>query len=388
MTTASTEGAAAVRAQSLARGAAGAALLAVEHARRGSGSWQEVHAALAACTTDLVADESAGLYTGAPAVAFALHTAAGDSDRYARALHQLDARIIHLTTRRLEQAHARIDCGQRPLPREFDLFYGLTGLGAYLLGRNPNAPVLREVLDYLVRLTRPLDRDTDRLPGWWTPAAPAAGTGPEFGDGHANLGMAHGIAGVLALLSLTALRGTAVDGQLQAIRYICAWLDQWRQTGSSGPWWPQWITLTEHRTGSVARPGPRRPSWCYGTPGLVRAQQLAARALGDTARQNAAEGALLSCLADPAQLARVQDAGICHGAAGLLHTAHQVARDALTDAFAAHLPRLRTLLHDQVHPQETGFLEGSTGPALAVLADRSCGRTASGWDLCLLTGPQ
>lgn len=39
---------------------------------------------------------------------------------------------------------------------------------------------------------------------------------------------------------------------------------------------------------------PARPSWCYGTPGLARARQLAGLALRDLARQEAAEHALAS----------------------------------------------------------------------------------------------
>src|SRR5699024_1154281 len=108
---------------------------------------------------------------------------------------------------------------------------------------------------------------------------------------------------------------------------------------------------------TVVSPGPPRPSWCYGTPGLARAQQLAGLALGDADRQRMAENALLACVADRTQLDRIRDASLCHGAAGLLHTAHRVARDAPPGMFDAHLPRLRTLLLDQARPRGTGLLE-------------------------------
>src|SRR6185437_3116570 len=160
-------------AQSLARGTAGIALLHIELARRGSGSWIDAHAALACCTRNLIASQDASLYFGAPAVAFALHTAAAGTGRYTGALHALYTKITQLTLRRVGQAHARIDRGERPRTGEFDLFYGLTGLGCYLLRRDPNTDVLREVLSYLVRLIMPLDGDKDQLPGWWTPFSPS-----------------------------------------------------------------------------------------------------------------------------------------------------------------------------------------------------------------------
>ncbi|WP_219419630.1 lanthionine synthetase C family protein [Pseudonocardia nigra] len=333
-TTRPTTSTTAAHAQSLAQGAAGAALLPIERAHRGEGTWDDAHRALAGCTRQLVADQTASLYFGAPAVAFALHAANAANaanSRYRRALTVLDQRIDELTARRLTLAHARIDRRERARAAEFDLFYGLTGIGAHLLARHPGSPRLREILSYLVRLTASLPGDPDALPGWWCGVGPSGEDSPAFPGGHANLGMAHGIAGPLSLLSLAISANIVVDGHTAAIRHICDWLDHHRQPGPAGAWWPQWITLDEHRAGRVTQPGPLRPSWCYGTPGLARAQQLAAIALGDRARKHMAQNALADCLADPAQRGRIHDAGLCHGLAGLLHTAHRVAADADPD---------------------------------------------------------
>ncbi|WP_198539070.1 lanthionine synthetase C family protein [Streptomyces graminilatus] len=375
-----------LRAQSLARGAAGIALLHVERAQRGTGSWADAHTVLASCANGLIADEDASLYFGAPAVAFALHTASLGTGRYTKALHTLDAQIDELTRRRIAAAHARIDRGERPRLGEFDLFYGLTGLGSYLLCRDPHGETLREVLTYLVRITWPLEGDAEQLPGWWTEFDPSGSLSQDFPGGHGNLGMAHGVSGILSLLAISARRGTVVDGQIAAMQRICTHLDDHRQDTGTGVWWPQWVTLGEHRTQTVAQKGPARPSWCYGTPGLVSAQRLAALTLGDTARQHMAEQALLSCLADPAQLARIRDAGICHGAAGLLHTARRIAHEAAETGLEEHLPRLYALLQDQEPADEDGFLDGRAGRELAAMAYETESSTATGWDACLLSG--
>ncbi|WP_329142568.1 lanthionine synthetase C family protein [Streptomyces sp. NBC_01456] len=376
----------ALHAQSLAHGTVGTALLHIERAHRSLTSWADAHTRLASCTKNLLADEDASLYVGAPAVAFALHAAARDTGRYSGALHALDSQITQLTRQRIHAAHARIDRQIRPRVGEFDLFYGLTGLGSYLLSRETAAPALREVLTYLVRLTLPLDNDPDQLPGWWTDLDPSGSRTAEFPGGHGNLGMAHGVGGILSLLAIGARAGWVVDGQIAAMKRICGWLDRWRQGTETSPWWPQWITRAEHRTGTVKQPGPLRPSWCYGTPGLARAQQLAALALGDTDRQYLAERALIACLSDPDQLGRIRDVGICHGAAGLLHTTHRVARDAAVTGFDAHLPGLRTLLLQQAPAADDGFLDGEAGRSLALLTAETQGTTVSGWDACLLSG--
>jgi lantibiotic biosynthesis protein len=374
-----------LRSQSLAAGVIGHALLDIERAHAGREAWQHVHDVIASVTQQpLVATQDASLFFGAPAVAFVLHCAAIGTGRYTTALRALDDQVAVLTTRKLVSAHQRIDQADHPHLAEFDLVRGLTGFGAYLLRWHPDSDLLRQVLVYLVRLSCPLPGN-EELPGWWTRFDPVGGTSPAFGGGHGNLGMAHGICGPLALLALAMLGGHTVDGHAAAITRICAWLDTTRQEARTGLWWPQWIISPEQRSGRVTQVGPGRPSWCYGTPGLARAQQLAGLALADTARQELAEQALLDCLDDPSQLGQIRDAGLCHGAAGLLHVTRHVARDARSEALLGHLTRLHVLLYRQRPAGHPGLLEGDTGLDLVLLANRAA-VTASGWDACLLAG--
>lgn len=375
------------RPQSLANGAAGIALLHIERARARHADWTTAHAWLsAAVRQDLSAGPNASLYFGAPALAFVTHAAADRPGKLERALTDLNTSTAAVTRRRLDQAHARIDRGDHPGLAEFDLIRGLTGLGVYHLLRNPHHDITKAVLSYLVRLTEPLCGRTDGLPGWWTDLAPTGQASPEFPGGHGNFGLAHGIAGPLALLSLALRRGVVVDGHTDAITRICTWLDAWQQDHLSAPWWPPTITLDEVHNGRLRRSGPLRPSWCYGIPGLARAQQLAGLAIGDSARQRTAETAMLGCLNDPAQLARIIDGGLCHGMAGLLQTAWRMASDAYTPDIAARLPHLSALLITYLRsvPEGTELLEGETGVALALHTAGTDTAPFTSWDACLL----
>jgi hypothetical protein len=147
------------RSQSLAKGAAGVAVLHSVRAQAGLSSWARVQAWLACATREgLSAGSGAGLWYGVPALAFAV-TAAAPSGRYQRALQVLDAAVTRLVRARLDAACARIAAARRPSLAEFDLVRGLTGLGAYLLHRDPDGNLVRQVLAYLVRLTQPLAAD-------------------------------------------------------------------------------------------------------------------------------------------------------------------------------------------------------------------------------------
>ncbi|SDG05267.1 Lanthionine synthetase C-like protein [Sinosporangium album] len=352
--------------QFLADGAAGVALL-----HLAIGDHQGAFAALELAVAEGVSvAEGASLYYGAPALAFVL--SASDHPGLARAKATAINGTADVTRRRLETAHRRIDQHQRPDYAEYDVIRGLTGLGV-ALRRVGRTDLLRDVLIYLVRLTEPIGA----LPGWWCRNGPRRDQPTPVG-GHGNHGLAHGITGPLALLALTHLDGTQVDGHADAIRRILTWLDAWRQhTAEGAAWWPQTVTRTDLETARPTQAGPLRPSWCYGTPGIARAQQLAARALADPDRRRAAETAFTTCVNDPAQISRLTDRSLCHGTAGLLTTARRIASDAI---HPIPLERLACLHRSIISPPDepAGLLEGRAGAALATT------ETTTAWDACLL----
>ncbi|GLZ01863.1 lanthionine synthetase C family protein [Actinoplanes sp. NBRC 103695] len=362
-------------AQSLSKGAAGVSILHGVRAQTGHGGWEPVHTWLRRATADTLNNSTgAGLWFGTPAVTHALTTAAPHA--HPAALDPLDRAVADLAERRLAAAEVRLAARQRPSLSEFDLVRGLTGLGAHLLTRQPDGALLRRVLQYLVRLTEPLDTNDDigrHAPGWWS--ADAANPDQPVPGGHANFGMAHGITGPLALLALAMRHTIIVPGHTEAIGRISTWLDTWRQADPAGPWWPEKVTAVDLHAGRPTAIGPARPSWCYGTPGIARAQQLAGIALGDPARQQTAEDALTRCLADPVQLGRIIDPSLCHGWAGLAATLWYAAADARSTALSAHVPRILRLLIQHANdptPERSGLTAGHAGVALTLHTFATC----------------
>jgi len=388
--------------QSLAHGALSVALLHVERAAAGLAPWQRAHDWLTYATrTPLTAGVDSHLFHGAPALAHVLACAATvRPGSYGRALDSLDRTITADARLRLGFAQARIDAGRLAALAEFDVIRGLSGIGSYLLRRDPGGETVRAILEYLVRLTKPMKINGETLPGWWVSSGPSGRDSDRFAGGHGNCGVAHGIGGPLALLALAARRGIVVPGHREAIDRICAWLDRWRSDTEAGPLWPYWVNRPQLRAGHWDPCGPQRPSWCYGTVGLARAQQLVALATGDADRRHMAEDALVRALAAPRLRAVITDASVCHGYAGLAHIATVVAFDA-TPNVAARLRALVPGLLDAVQPSGTdpehvtaaflsavgcgpAFLEGAAGIALATLAPSTHAPPCSGWDTCLL----
>jgi hypothetical protein len=337
----------------------------------------------------VTANASASLFYGAPALGFVLHT--GAHPAYAAMLAALDEHVNELTALKLAAARERIDRGELTRPSEYDLISGLTGLGLYHLVRHGPAGsgMTAAVLDYLVALAEPVSRHGESLPGWWSGAGPAGTPDPAWRGGHLNLGMAHGIAGILALLSGAMRAGIQVEGHAKTVRELCETFDRYRQGSSACSWWPAMISLREHRQGRTSQERQARPSWCYGTPGQARAQQLAGLALGDQERVRVAERALAGCVLDQQVTALLADASLCHGWAGVVQALWRAASDALSpQPLQAALLKARRGMEDHLAragpPASGGLLEGTSGIQLAQNDLPRTGGEPPAWDACLL----
>ena len=376
--------------QDLGRGAAGTALARIAAARitglppRATAPWIR-----AMTESPVTAGASASLFYGAPAVAFVLHTAAHPA--YAAMLAALDEHVNDLTALKLSAAHERIDRGELTRPSEYDLISGLTGLGLYHLVRHGSAGsgMTAAVLGYLVALAAPVCRHGESLPGWWSGTGPASEPDRALPMGHLNLGMAHGLAGVLALLSGAMMSGIQVDGHAKAVSELCTVFDRHRQASSACPWWPAMVTFDEYKRGTASPGRQARPSWCYGTPGHARAQQLAGLALGDHERMRVAERALAGCVLDRQVTGLLTDASLCHGWAGLVQALWRAASDALDPGpLQAALRTARRGMEDQLTrigpPASSGLLEGTSGIMLAQNDLSQAGGEPPAWDACLL----
>ena len=334
-----------------------------------------------------------GLFAGLPAVVFATRAAASRPGDYASLLGRAEPAIRAAAGERARAEMARISAGRPGADfAAYDVVQGLTGVGRLLLGSGDAEPAV----GYLIALTRPVEVDGVRVPGWWVPHAPLKNT--PGGEGHFNLGLAHGIAGPLALLAIAHREGVRPPGQEEAIEVIVAWLLEWLHEGS----WPPVVTLHRHLRGPDRATRPDRPSWCYGVPGIARSLQLAGIALDRASWRDTAVSVLRRALARPWDQWDMIDAGLCHGWAGMLHITRLMASDSgaadLRDAADGLARRVVACFDPEapfgfryaagadtvVAPDRAGFLEGAAGIALALHGYANGELPRTGWDEALL----
>jgi lantibiotic biosynthesis protein len=313
---------------------------------------QLAHRYLATAVRQRAAAGGGGVFSGNLALGYVALLATRSGGDYRSLRTAADAAAERAVARGVEQMAAR------SYPTGYDTIYGLSGVTRYLLATHHDR-MLRKALAALASLARPCLVRGRRLPGWWVANGPDLGPDAAgFPHGHLNLGLSHGIAGPLAALSLALRAGVSVPGQGEAVETFARWLVDRVRQDDHGPFWPSYVTF-EEEVGDMATVSPQtRAAWCYGTPGVARALQLASIALSEPAWGGLATAAMRSQLARPLDDWLIRDGSVCHGAAGLLHLTATIAADSADPVLRSRLPGLAEWV--------LGFLSAGTASGFLV----------------------
>lgn len=204
--------------------------------------------------------------------------------------------------------------GSSPWRGDHDLIAGLAGLGVYALERSPR-PWGRECLEGVVaRLTEKAERRPEGIAWRSVPEAMIPEVAKLFPEGNWDMGVAHGVPGVIALLGQACAAGMDARPLLDdAVAWMLA-----QKLPSGEP------SIFPHVVAPNRSPGPSRLAWCYGDLGIAAALLVAARAVGEPEWEREALEIARFCARRPPETARVVDAGLCHGAAGNAHLFNRI----------------------------------------------------------------
>ena len=279
---------------------------------------------------------------------------------------------------------------RQPWRGDYDLISGLVGLGVYALEHMPS-PLAFECLGHVVDRLDELAQHTadgitwftppDLLPDWQREECPR---------GYYNLGLAHGVPGVIAFLgrvcSLENKNARSVSAALRKIARglldgAVAWLLAQKLVNQNSVF-PCWIA-------PGLRPTASRVAWCYGDLGIAAALLLAAQCVHESSWEKEALALARNVTTRPPEQSGVKDCGFCHGAAGVGHLFnrlfHESGERLLKDAAVYWFERTLRMRRPgegvagfpmlERNPDgaerwvaKRGLLEGETGIALALLA--------------------
>ncbi len=264
----------------------------------------------------------------------------------------------------------------------FELIAGSAGQGLYLLARHPSPTAERALVHLLDALeasaVRAESGRTWHTPPEWLPEAQRIAA-PQ---GTWNLGLSHGVPGVIVLLAELERRrfGPRVRNLLED---ATSWLLAQQLETPNPTYYPAW-----HEVGERDREGTRL-AWCYGDLGVCVALANAADALGSTELRDAASSLALHAATLSRENSGVLDAGLCHGAAGAGHLFLRLHRhlghepllaaarrwfevtlalgERETTRWRFHHPRPGLRAEHEAWIEDPTFLTGEAGAAIALI---------------------
>jgi lantibiotic modifying enzyme len=378
------EGATAADRASLARGRAGLGLL-HDYSSNVMGTDPAPAVALLDESSELISSEpmGPGLFTGFAGVGWTATYLRGEAEAD-DACEEMDEALVGF----LRRGSSRDG---------FDLINGLAGIGVYFLERS-QVPAAGEGIRLVVeRLAETGEPNRDGL-AWPVPQV-ARGDATGIGRPRYDVGVAHGVPGLVGFLSAVERTTFASDGSRSLLEGAVRWVLAQRAADGSFPSF----------AGQGADPVPARSAWCYGSPGIAAALLAAGIATEVEEWISVAVEVARAVALRPEKASGVVDAGLCHGAAGLAHLLNRLYQATGDDQLRAGALRWydRTLamrrpdrgvggypawippLHRDSGGgwvDEPGFLGGAAGVALALLAGVST--EDPNWDrVLLLSGP-
>jgi len=283
-----------------------------------------------------------------------------------------------------------------------DLVSGLAGLGVYAAERAARPTAARCASSIVARLDETAERRDGGIT-WHTPPRLLPPNQRELvAEGYYNLGVAHGIPGIIAALATLWAAGVDRECTRFLLDGAVAWLLSMPWADGNAAAFPAWVPVVDGAPRHDVPPA--RLAWCYGDLGVAAALLVAARAVGEGAWEHAALCIARRAAARPQNESGVADAALCHGAAGVGHVFNRLyqatgdeslgaaARMWIRRALDMREPRCGVAGYrayagaDDSWKDDAGFLTGAGGIALALAAAAT--EIEPAWDRVLLLSSQ
>lgn len=343
------------------------------------------------------------LFSGVIGICFALQNADSDAKRYDKMIQVLYGFLYD----KMDQVYLSVLKQNRrqgipSSPRLYDPIQGIAGIGRYALDHLDILQKLAEdVARALVDFIKPFNYKGQIVPGWYVSSHDPLNRRnfTLFPRGNFNLGLAHGVTGILAYLSIASLRGVSVSGQKEAIQTLVEWIRKKSYIIDRTIMWPYYVSWEEEIDYDSSLKMQSRDAWCYGVPAISRTLFLAGKALKDDELKTFSLKAFKSVFYRTREQWQLPGPAICHGISGLLLMTHEMSKEKGGEELTQKVNDLEKIVyshfnesaywgfHDVEHSNykqhkinKPGFLEGSAGILLTLL----CRNSSFNWHLPLM----
>lgn len=321
-------------------------------------------------------------YTGLSGTCIALQDAAlrHSDDRIKDALHQYKKLLIDEILTEIYTLDFKKGCEFK----DYDLISGPAGqlialikLNEYFKNDHEITAAMKLLRKVLINACAPV-KEKNNIPSCKiSPDHYYLENKENYPNGYINLGLAHGVPGILAALSLLTIK-TEIKVPTNIIKQLAYFIIESAKE-KNGLNWTNGIGVNKTDNNSLIT----RVAWCYGAPGVCCALNLAAIALHDKKMACLARLSTTNALKSNLQEAGLISPTFCHGEAGVIASALRIygasiseEEQKLIDTHACHLLNFIDSSHllgvQEIEPAQPpldlkGFLSGSSGVAYALI---------------------
>lgn len=334
------------------------------------------------------------IFGGLTGVCYYLRQASIGETKFTKMLNKLDEFLAKgLMSSHVNPMRNYLEKSEPCPPHLYEVIQGLSGVGVYAL-MNLSNPLFenlaKEIIELLILITNTIEVNGVEVPGWFISSQHffLEEEKDSYPNGNFNLGLSHGIPGVLAFLSIAFLHQVQLEGQREAIAKVAFWVQEKRRHDQQRFFWDTHISLEEEISKALKSQPKSKDAWCYGTPGVARSLYLAGQALSDDSIKNCALEAYQSIFSSASDEWFLHGPSFCHGYSGLLMITKLMARDSQSKDLQKNLEQIRKIIlskynpsfpfgfrhmepsleHGYVNLDRADILEGASGVLLSLLS--------------------
>ena len=193
---------------------------------------------------------SFSMFGGLSGICYAIQQVTEGGTRYQRLLNSLNRLLLDgVKLKFLSEINEKFKLKQTQSPSHYDAIQGISGIGLYYLKNLETEPFLKDAVEMVrlcVELTKSIEIEGEMFPGWYVSFEDLTEYDKKkFPKGNFNLGLSHGIPGVLVFLSLALQHGIKIEGQVEAIECIAFWLQEKQKRDHLGCYWEQQVSFED-----------------------------------------------------------------------------------------------------------------------------------------------
>ena len=286
------------------------------------------------------------LFSGLSGICFSISIASIHGQRYNKLLLKLHNYLLFILDDKLPYLIKQQEVTSSTLSSmTYDYVTGISGVLSYLLAsvtKDNSEKYIVHILHFLTQLSSD-SKNLFNLPEHMIREEERK----SFPSGYFDTGFAHGVSGVLAILSKALIMGYEVEGQEKAIRTLVGQIKS-LQTTFEGlqEVWPPKIAPSGEKQGTTAY----RDGWCYGRPGISYSLLQASSALRDISLKQYSIDTMASCIQTNESTPTVSCYSFCHGLSSLLVASHLSYKATEESVFANATKRFATLILSKENP--------------------------------------